>query len=464
MTQLLDELCHIVGREHVYSAYSDRYCYTYDASFCTVESGNLPAFIVHPGSAEEVSHLMRLANREKIPVIPRGAGSNVSGGTIPVKDCMVMVLTRLNRILEIDTRNLVAVVEPGVVTGVFQQEVEKLGLFYPPDPASLPFSTLGGNAAECAGGPRGVKYGVTRDYVLGLQVVLPDGQVIETGGRTLKNVAGYDLTRLFVGSEGTLGIITRITLRLIPLPEAKQTMLAVYDSVEGAAETVAAVISAGIIPATLEFLDQVYIKNIEEYAHVGFPLDAAAVLLIEVDGDAAVIEKQIAKIEETCRRQGATQIRIARTAREAGDLWQARRAAFGALARLKPTIIGEDATVPRSSLPEMVKRIRRIAEEFDVLIAVVGHAGDGNLHATFLCDERDKEEMARVDQAIAAVIDAALALQGTVSGEHGIGRMKSGFLARQVGPAALGLMRSIKRTLDPNNILNPAVMFGEGQE
>jgi glycolate oxidase len=462
MSAFLDEIYAIVGQENVQTAHTDRYCYTYDASFCTVEGDNLPAFIVHPGSALEISRLLQIANREKIPVIPRGAGSNVSGGTIPVKDSMVLVLTRLNRILEIDTRNLIAEVEPGVLTGAFQQEVEKLGLFYPPDPQSLAFSTIGGNVAECAGGPRGVKYGVTRDYVLGLEVVLPSGEIIETGGRTLKNVAGYDLTRLFVGSEGTLGIITRVTLRLIPLPEAKKTMLVVYDQVEKAAETVAAILAAGIVPATLEFLDQVYIRNIEEYAQVGFPVDAEAVLLIEVDGDPIAIDKQAAKINEICMGQGATKIRTAATVEEAAEIWQARRAAFAAVARLKPTIIGEDATVPRTCLPQMVKKIREVSNRYDVTIAVVGHAGDGNLHATFLCDERDKAEMARVEEAISEVIGAALELRGTVTGEHGVGRMKTAFLEQQLSPGSLELMWKIKQATDPNLILNPGVMFREG--
>ena len=461
-SELIEELKDIVGENNVYTSFEDLFCYTYDASFVKVDpKKDLAGVAVYPANADEVSKILTLANREKIPVIPRGAGTNVSGGTVSVKESIIMVLKRMNRILDIDRKNLIAIVEPGVVTGQLQQEVEKVGLFYPPDPASLAVSTMGGNVAECAGGPRGVKYGVTRDYVIGLEVVLPTGEIINTGGKTIKNVTGYDMTKLITGSEGTLGVITKIIVRLLPLPEAKKTMLAVFARIEDACETVSEIISSGIIPTTLELLDNIYIRNIEEYAKVGLPVDADAVLLIEVDGDKEILDKQIAKIEGICKKLGAIQVRIAKTKEESDELWRARRSAFASVSRVKPTIIGEDATVPRSNIPSAVKRIREIAEKYNVTIAVLGHAGDGNLHATLLADETDTEEMTRIHQAIDEIFVATVELDGALSGEHGIGRAKSKFITMQTGKFGLEVQRRIKNALDPNNILNPGVMFGE---
>lgn len=459
--EIIQRLTEIIGQDNVYTSLEDLYCYSYDASFVKSNKKDLAGIAVYPGNAEETAKILKLANEEKIPVIPRGAGTNVSGGTISVGDSIILVLKRMNKILELDRKNLIAVVEPGVVTGYLQSEVERLGLFYPPDPASLAVSTIGGNVAECAGGPRGVKYGVTRDYVLGLEVVLASGEVINTGGKTIKNVTGYDMTKLFTGSEGTLGVITKIILKLIPKPEAKNTMLAVFSELEQASEAVSEIIAKGVVPATLELLDNIYIRNIEEYAKVGLPTDAEAVLLIEVDGDRQILAKQIDKIEEICKQSGAIQIRIAQTPAEAEELWRARRSAFPAVSRVRPTIIGEDVTVPRSNIPAMVKQIRAIAAKYKVIIAVLGHAGDGNLHATILTDETDREEWSRVEKAIDELFIAAVKLDGTLSGEHGIGRVKSKFITLQTGEAGLEIQRRIKQVLDPNNILNPGVMFGK---
>lgn len=459
--EIVQELRSIVGKDNIYNSFEDLYCYTYDASFVRANlPEDLPGVAVYPGNAAEVSQILQLANREKIPVIPRGAGTNVSGGTVPVGDAIVMVLKRMNRILEIDRRNLIAVVEPGVITGQLQKAVEELGLFYPPDPASLAFSTMGGNVAECAGGPRGVKYGVTRDYVIGLEVVLATGEIINTGGRTIKNVTGYDMTKLFTGSEGTLGVVTKIIVKLLPLPEGKNTMLAVFAQLDQASESVSEIIANGVIPTTLELLDNIYIKNIEEHAKVGLPVEAEAVLLLEVDGDLEVITKQSRKIVDICERLGAVQVRVAKSREEAEELWQARRAAFPAVSRVRPTVIGEDITVPRSNIPAMVRQIREISTKYNIIIAVLGHAGDGNLHATLLTDERDEEEMARVEKAIEEIIQAALALDGTISGEHGVGKGKSKFIKLQTGDAGLAAQWKIKQALDPNNILNPYTMFG----
>ncbi|SDG37296.1 FAD-binding oxidoreductase [Desulfosporosinus hippei] len=459
--ETIQRLSEIVGKDNIYTALEDLYCYTYDASFVKADlNTDLAGVAVYPGSTEEIARIIKIANQEKIPIVPRGAGTNVSGGSVSLGNCIILVLKRMNKILEIDRKNLIAVVEPGVITAQLQGEAEKMGLFYPPDPASQAFSTMGGNVAECAGGPRGVKYGVTRDYVIGLEVVLPSGEVINTGGRTMKNVTGYDMTKLFTGSEGTLCVITKIIVKLIPLPEAKNTMMAVFPEIAQACETVSEIIAAGLVPCALELLDNIYIKNIEEYAKVGLPIDAGAVLLIEVDGDSEILGKQIRKIEQICKGLGAVQIRIASTQMEAEELWRARRSAFAAVSRLRPTIIGEDATVPRSSIPDAVNRIQAIAAKYDLIIAILGHAGDGNLHATILTDETNVEEMARVEKAINEIFIVTVELGGSLSGEHGIGRAKSKFITLQTGEAGLAVQRQIKQALDPHNLLNPGVMFG----
>ncbi|MEW6622557.1 MAG: FAD-linked oxidase C-terminal domain-containing protein [Bacillota bacterium] len=458
---LVEELKKIVGLEYLCDKYEDKYCYTYDASSIAGGKNEVPLAVVYPANTQEVARILKLANEFKVPVIPRGAGTNVSGGSVSLAGSIVMVLTRMDKIIYIDRKNMVAELEPGVITAEFQSQVENLGLFYPPDPASRAFSTMGGNVAECAGGPRGAKYGVTRDYILGLEVVLPTGEIIKTGARTMKSVAGYDLTRLFVGSEGTLGVITKIIVRLISLPEAKKTMMAVFDDLYKASETVAEVFIAGVVPATLELLDNIYIRCIEDYAHVGLPGDAEAVLLIEVDGDREVLDKHIGIISDICNKQGAISVKVARDEKEAEELWVARRAAFASLAKVKPTIIGEDCTVPRDKIPETVQRVREISQKFNIIIAVLGHAGDGNLHATILTDERDKEEMERVDKAIGEIFHATLEVGGTLTGEHGIGRLKSKYLAMETGKEGLNLMKAIKKTLDPNNILNPSQMLGD---
>lgn len=460
--EFMDQIKQIVGEEHFFDKFEDRLCYTYDASAITVGKEGMPDLVVYPANAEEVSQILKLANEYKIPIIPRGAGTCVSGGALPHAGAIILVLTRMNRILNIDRRNMVAEMEAGVITAEFQAEVEKIGLFYPPDPASRAFSTMGGNVAENAGGPRGAKYGVTRDYVLGLEVVLPTGEIIKTGAKTMKCVTGYDLTRLIIGSEGTLGIVTKIFVRLLPLPEAKKTMLVAFDDLYKASETVAQTFMSGVIPTTVELLDNIYIRNIEDYAHIGLPVDAEAVLIIEVDGDKEVLDKQINLISKICLEQGATQVKVAKDDLEAEELWVARRSAFAAMAKLRPNQIGEDCTVPRDKIPDMMKKIQNIAAKYNVIIGVLGHAGDGNLHAIFATDERDKEEMERIEKAIEETFVATLALGGTLTGEHGIGRVKRKFLPLELGEGGMMVMKAIKRALDPNDILNPNQMFSIG--
>ncbi len=458
---LIEKFKAIVGNVHVLDKFEDRVVYAYDASAIFVTKKETPVLVVFPANAEEVSKILRLANAEKIPIIPRGAGSNVSGGTIPSVGSIIMVMTRMNKILKIDQNNLVAEVEPGVITADFQAEVEKMKLFYPPDPASKGYSTFGGNVAENAGGPRGAKYGVTRDYVLGLEVVLPTGEIIRTGARTMKSVAGYDLTRLITGSEGTLAVITKIIVKLIPQPEAKKTMLVIFDDLPKACETVAKVFQAGVVPTTIELLDNIYINCIEDYAQIGLPKDAEAVLLIEVDGDKEVLDKQITKITEICNSLMARSVTVAKNDDEAEKLWVARRSSFASVSAVAPTIVGEDVAVPRDKIPEAVADIRKIAKKYDLKIAVMGHAGDGNLHVTMLCDERDAELMERVEKAAGEIFKSTLDLGGTITGEHGIGRVKAKYLVLETGKDGLELMRSIKKTFDPNNILNPGQFLGD---
>jgi glycolate oxidase len=348
-----------------------------------------------------------------------------------------------------------AVVEPGVVTAKFAAAAQAQGLFYPPDPGSQAVSTLGGNVAENAGGLRGLKYGVTRDYVMGLDFFDVNGEAIKTGSRTVKCATGYNLAGLLVGSEGTLGVFNRITLKLIPLPAAQRAMVAVFDQAERASETVSAIIASHIVPATLEFMDNFTIRAVEDYSRAGLPVDAAALLLIEVDGHPAQVQEDAERVEALCRQHGAASIRVARDAAERTKVWEARRSALSALAKLKPTLVLEDATVPRSKIPAMVAAIGGISREYRLSIGTFGHAGDGNLHPTILTDKRDKEEWERVEQAIAAIFDRALALGGTLSGEHGTGIAKACFLEKETSPATILYSQRIKKALDPNNILNP---------
>lgn len=452
----LADLARIVGKEHLLTAPEDLVCYGFDA---TARLGGLPEAVAMPGSTEEVSKIIRLANQAGFKVIPRGAGTNLSGGSVPVHGGVVLQMSRMNRILEIDTENLTALVEPGVITSDLHGAVESIGLFYPPDPGSMTVSTLGGNVAENAGGLRGLKYGVTRDYIMGLEVVLPTGDVINTGGKTVKNVTGYDLTKLMVGSEGTLGVITRILVRLIPKPEAKKTMLVYYQTLDDAAETVSSIIAHRVIPPTLEFLDNVTIRCVEQYIHAGLPLDMEAMLLVEVDGPPSVVEEDAEKVVRICREHNAAEIQVSRTPEDSLRLATGRRAALPALARIRPTMVLEDATVPRSQVAAMVRRVQQIAKEHDLLIGTFGHAGDGNLHPTIVCDERDKDEMERVERAVDEIFRAALDLGGTLSGEHGIGLSKAPYMPWEMKDAGMKATIAIKRALDPNNVLNPGKMY-----
>lgn len=453
------QLIQIVGCENYDDSKAGRLVYSYDA---TPQFQSLPDAVIAPRNTKEVADIVKICNEHRIPIVPRGSGTNLCAGTCPVEGGIVLIFKHMNKILEIDEENLTVTVQPGVITLDLIKAVEEKGLFYPPDPSSMKISTIGGNINENSGGLRGLKYGVTRDYVMALEVVLANGEVIRTGGKLAKDVAGYDFTRLFVGSEGTLGIITEATLKLIPLPETKQTMLALYQDLEAAARSVSKIIANKIIPTTLEFLDQPTLEVVEDYARIGLPTDVKAVLLIEQDGPHEVVERDMKRIAEICQEEEAT-VQIARSEAEADALRTARRSALSALARLKPTTILEDATVPRSEIAKMVKAINEIAAKYHVKICTFGHAGDGNLHPTCPTDVRDRDEMERVEKAFEEIFAKAIELGGTITGEHGVGAMKAPYLEWKVGKAGIEAMKAVKQALDPNGIMNPGKIFAKSE-
>ncbi len=448
---LIREIEKIPGPHKVFAAIEDRLCYSYDGTFKT----GVPGLVFKPTTTEQVSRLLSLASEAGVPVIPRGAGTNLSGGSVPVDGGIVLCTADMSRVLEISPADSLAAVEPGVITARFQRTVEAQGLFYPPDPASSEFCTLGGNIAEGSGGPRGLKYGTTRDYVLGLEAVLASGEVIKAGGRTIKNVTGYDLARLLVGSEGTLAVVTKAYLRLLPKPAYKRTMLAAFPALDDAGEAIARIIGLGTLPTTLEIMDGFAIRAVENFLGIGLPAWAQAMLLIEVDGHREAVESQIPGLEMACLGAGAKEIRVANDEDEAQDLWRARRSVSPAVTQLAPNKITEDATVPRSQVPEMIRRLQGIRDRYDLPLVIYGHAGDGNLHPNIAADKDDAELMKRVERAIEEIFEVALDLGGTLSGEHGIGLLKRPYLGMELGPAGLEVTRRIKSALDPKNILNP---------
>ncbi|MFA6811078.1 MAG: FAD-linked oxidase C-terminal domain-containing protein [Desulfoplanes sp.] len=448
----------MLGDENVMDSEVDRISYSYDSA---VLQSVVPELVVRPINSETLGKIVKLCNENRIPMTVRGSGTNLSGGTIPSSTHGIVVLTNgLNKILEINEPDMYAVVQPGVVTAKFAAAVAAKGLFYPPDPGSMAVSTLGGNVAENAGGLRGLKYGVTKDYVMGVDFWDVNGNLIKSGSRTVKCVTGYNLGGLMVASEGTLGVFDQLILKLVPPPAASKAMLAVFDDMAKASETVAAIISHKIVPCTLEFLDNFTIRTVEDYSHAGLPIDAEALLLIEVDGHAAQVEEDAQKVMTLCKKMGASSVTAAKNTQEKAAIWQARRDALPALARLRPTTVLEDATVPRSQIPAMVKAIQEIGKKYNLTIGIFGHAGDGNLHPTIVCDRRDKEEFKRVEMAVDEIFEHALALKGTLSGEHGIGIAKCKFMENEVSRASLDFCRHLKKSLDPNSILNPGKIIG----
>lgn len=430
--------------------------YSFDG---TAAISQMPGAVVFARSVADVVAVLEIATREKIAVVTRGSGTGLSGGSLPSPGCLVLCTVQMNRILEVDRANLTMLVEPGVTTIQVAEAAAAVGLFYPPDPGSMKISTIGGNVAENSGGLRGLKYGITRNYVMGLEVVLANGEILRTGNKCVKDVAGYSVKDLFIGSEGTLGVITQVLLKLIPKPAAKKTLVATFNAMDAAAQTVSDLIAAQVIPCTLEFLDRTTIRCVEDFARIGLPTDCEALLLMETDGHPAQVEDEARIMEQIARKNGCREVRVAKDEAEANKLASARRSAFSALARVAPTTILEDATVPRSELARMVRFVEQVAQKYRLRVGTFGHMGDGNLHPTFLTDERNHEEMERVHAAFREIFDEAIRLGGTITGEHGVGVAKKDFLPKFAGDAQMRVMRELRRVLDPAGILNPGKML-----
>ncbi len=450
------KLKNTAGSKNFLDSEEDRLCYSYDA---TPIFRTLPEAVIFPENEFQISEILKLANEEKFNVVPRGAGTGLSGGAIPVENSVVLVMTRWNKILEVDTNNLTALVQPGVVTGDLQKEVEKFDLFYPPDPGSMNVCTIGGNVANNAGGLRGLKYGVTKNYVLGIEMILPDGELLKTGGKNMKDAAGYNLRDFIVGSEGTLGIITKILLKIIPRPSNFVTILAYFDKLSDSAKAVSEIIASHIVPCMMEFIDKTTVNCIEDFVHIGLPRHSEAILLIEVDGRGNIVYEDAETIKNILAKNNASAVKTAADADEALVLKTARRSAFSALARRRPTTILEDATVPRSELPVMIEKVIEAGQKFGVTFGNFGHAGDGNLHPTCLTDERDKQEIENAHRAFDFIFNEAIKLGGTITGEHGTGLAKKKFLEKVAGAPGIEMMKKIKLSIDPNNILNPGKIF-----
>ena len=448
----------VVGSDHVIEKKEELFCYTYNAGG-DPPSEHLPAVVVFPANATEVSPILKYANENRIPVVTRGPATNLSSGAIPVSpDCIILSTKRMLGV-DIDEETLTATVGAGEIIADVKKGAAIKGLFYPPDPASYEYASIGGSVAENAGGLQCVKYGTTKDYVMGLEVVLPSGEIIHTGGKCVKNVVGYNVTQLYVGSEGTLGVITKVILKLIALPASKQAMLAIFDDVENASKAVSQIMISGAVPSIMEFMENTFIRGVEEYAHAGLPVDAAAILLIEVDGDESSLDKQILKIREVCERMGVREFKIAKNEQEADQFWKARRAALPALARVAKGRFGGDPSVPINRLSDVIRKLKELEKKYDIKNCCSGHAGDGNIHPNFFFNT--PEEKIRAGNARTELHEEIIKMGGTVTGEHGIGRTKLKYMKMQLGEAQYEAMRAIKKALDPNNILNPGCTFGE---
>lgn len=441
----------IIPTDRLLVGEEEKICYSYDATI----KESLPDIVVKADTADEISAVIKIASEHNIPIIPRGAGTGLAGGAVPIRGGVVISVTGMNKIIEIDRKNLIAVVEPGVITGTLQKEVESLGLFYPPDPSSLDISTIGGNVATCAGGPRGVKYGVTKNYVMGLETILPDGSPLSMGGKNIKSVAGYNLTSLMVGSEGTLAFINKIILKLLPRPETTSTLFVSFKGIREAAKSINDILLYGTTPSTIEFMDRFTIGIIRDHIDIEIGKDIEATLLIEIDGGAEEVRRGTDKVKDILLRGGATDIVIAKDEGERKRLWDARRAISPTLRKLKPTKLNQDIAVPRASLPEMIDHLQAIAEKYNILIVNFGHAGDGNIHVNVMTDVSNNEEMGRATKAVDEIFRMTIELGGTISGEHGIGISKRDYLEMEVGKAGISVMRKIKGAVDPKNIMNP---------
>jgi glycolate oxidase len=455
---LAARLASIVGPEFVRTDDDARRAYGLDA----LQRGALADVVVLPGHAREIAAIASLCHERRTPLVPRGGGTGFTGGAVPVRGGVVVSLERLNRILEIDAANLIAVVQPNVITGDLQDAVERVGLFYPPDPASLRQSVIGGNVAECAGGPRAFKYGVTRHYVLGTEAVLPTGEIIRTGGKVVKNVVGYDLTQLLVGSEGTLAILTEITLRLVPRPPASATLRATFPGVRHAVDAVARLVAARVVPATLELIDRDSLEAVAGFVGARLaPAGTEALLLIEVDGLAEQVEAEAGRVAAACGAAGAEELLRARTDAERQDLWRVRREISPSLTTIASLKLNHDVVVPKGRIPELFDLIAGLKTRFDLRIPCFGHIGDGNIHVNVMVDRDDRAAVRRAHAAEEALFRGVVALDGAISGEHGIGFSKAPYLHLALSPDVIALMERVKYAFDPRGILNPGKIFPE---
>ncbi len=452
---LIQKIIDIVGSAHCSDAIEELHCYSYDNSKQTF----LPDIVVHPDSVKQVSALASLANSNLIPIVARGAGSGTTGGALPVQGGIVLSCMRLNRILEVDTDNQIAIVEPGVITGDFQESLKKHKLMYAPDPASLKFCTIGGNVAECAGGPSAIKYGVTKDSILGLEVVLANGEILTTGCRTEKGVVGYDLTRLFIGSEGTLGIITKIITRLLPLPEYKETFLLSFTSLQRATEFVAILLQKQILPCTLEYMDRTALQVVSDILPTPLLPSIQAMLIIEIDGSKKEVLAQSEQLQSLVTTEKQCTLKRATTKTEIREIWKARRSISPATQKLSPYKTSEDVVVPRSRIPELVSFCENLAKEIRITILTFGHAGDGNIHVNILAADNSPEENTKSITVKAALFTKVLSMGGTLSGEHGVGITKSNYISQELDTTSIKVMRQLKQLFDKNNIMNPGKIF-----
>lgn len=450
----LNELIKVVGRERVLSAIEDRICYSYDGT----KQKALPDIVVRPNDTTDISNTLKIANKYEVPVYARGAGTGLTGGAVPLMGGIVFDLKSMNRIIEICPEDFIATVEPGVVTKHFQDEVSKYGLFYPPDPSSAAFSTIGGNVAECAGGITGLKYGVTRDYVLALEIVLPDGSVINTGRKTLRSVTGYDLTRLFIGSEGTLGVFTKITVKLIPKPEKIDTLAAYFSDRDDAIDAADLIIDNNILPRTLEFMDQMTLSAVRGYGEASIDEDVKALLLIDIDGTEESISHELPVVERACKEKKAFATKVAETSKEREAIWAVRRSISPALYNIAPHKINEDICVPRSKIKEILQKVDQINEHQTIYIANFGHIGDGNIHVNIMYND-DPGQVELAESIVNKIMKEVVASGGTISGEHGIGNKKSQFMELEIPPKELAIMKRFKSFFDPKGIMNPGKMF-----
>lgn len=454
--ELIKQFAAIVGAENVRTDAASLDAYGRDA----LQIGRPADLVLIPGTIEEISGIARVCNEQRVPLVVRGAGTGYTGGAVPIRGGVVLSMERFNRIIEIDEENLLAIVEANVITKQLQDAVEARGLFYPPDPASLKQSSIGGNVAECAGGPRAVKYGTTKRYVLALKAVLPTGEIIRTGSKSVKNVVGYDLTQLLVGSEGTLAIVTEVTLRLVPKPVVQQTIRATFSSVTAAVDAVSRLLAARVVPATIELIDDESLKAVERHIKRSLaPAGTTAMLIVEADGLAGGVEEEALRIVAACQESGALDVYRAATAEERDAIWEARRELSFALRAIAPRKINHDLVVPRGRVPALFELVARIRAKYNLLIPCFGHAGDGNIHVNLMVDPTNEEEMRRAKLAERELFEGTIALEGSISGEHGIGFSKAPYLGLELSPEVIALMRRVKLAFDPNGILNPGKMW-----